>query len=205
MCLLQGPSWPIPVNTAYVFGRALGDYESDERDTGLLEFAANLYKYGQVESISVPGYNPQTRDGYTDYPGGTTWRELLERMMVPRHRIFLTSGEKRPQHTRSDGDEFIETARGRGWTQAIIITNPHQMLRAMLGLIISMREQGYQLKLYACVLPRVDWHKPVYGSQGQKRLPRHEHIREEWERISKYQATGDIASLEELRSYLLSL
>ena len=43
----------------------------------------------------------------------------------------------------------------------------------------------------------------IVGPKERTRV--YEHIREEWERISKYQATGDIASLEELRSYLLSL
>ncbi len=203
MCLLQGHVVS-GVDTVFVFGRALGDFEGDANITGLLDFAVDLY-IDCASSITVPGYNPPARENHTDYPGGHAWRDYLINQEVNEGDIFLTSGEMRVQHTRSEGDEFIECARKEGWRSALILANPHQILRAMLGLVKTLKIFNYHMCLYPAAPPRVAWRKEVYGSKGQRRLRRHEHINEEWARIQRYQAQGDLASLAELRDYLLSL
>lgn len=80
--------------------------------------------------------------------------------------------------------------------------NPHQALRAMLGILKSFEKHGYPMQVVPVCPPCVSWSKEVYGSQGALLLPRHQHIQQEWNNIPRLQDKGDLASLEELNTYL---
>jgi hypothetical protein len=68
----------------------------------------------------------------------------------------------------------------------------------------SLRKRGLQSKLrvYPFWSIRFDFTALAYGSQGQGPHPRLGWIDEEYNRIPRYQAQGDLASLPELWSYI---
>jgi len=193
-----------PVDATFVFGRAQRDYEATEGDSGILETAAELYHKKLTHFLSLPGTKGKLAVGgvavMTTYPGPEVFSRCLEERGVPVDRIVPTA--EAPPHTRGDSDAFVELAKDRAWSTAVVVTQPHQMLRAMLGVLKSFEKYAYPMQVLP-VCPRcVNWNKNVYGSQGALLLKRHEHVQQEWGRITRFQEKGDLASLEELNSYL---
>lgn len=207
MVLMSGRFPTNPVDATFVFGRASGDWEEDLCNNGVLHIAVALYRAGLAEYVVIPGYDcTQTAEGLpvpTGYPGRERWKGFLqERLEVPHHCIWSTRGHG--TNTKTEGDDFILLARKRGWKSAAVIMQPHQALRAMLGLVRSLEQLQYPMRIVPVIPQRVQWKKHVFGSQGQGGFERYKHIAWEWERIPKYQANGDLASLQELYSYLLA-
>lgn len=211
---MQGRYPQTRVDAALVFGRACLDYEDTPDNDGILEIAANLYYHNLVHTIVInPMPEPRDQDGNevpTTYPGKEAWIENLTRLGVAQGDIdfFIPRNPKEPcSHTLLEGEGFLRLAKAKGWNSAVAIANPHQILRAMLGLVYSMNPhkefEGYKMKILP-VLPTItSWSAEVYGSQGRMLMPRHEHIHSEWERIERYTEKGDLASIQELHEYLI--
>jgi len=209
MCLMSGhrpwddratTKW----NAAFIFGRAQDEWETRQHNEGVLRAAAGLYLKGVVPRIVIPGYdgNPDGHGGVipTAYPGWKKWRNELVLLNVHIGHIKQTRG--RGSNTKTEGDDFLSLAKEKELTRALVVTQPHQMLRAMLGLIRSMEQLGYWMSVLPVCPSQVSWRAQTYGSQGGKCIPRYSHIGEEWLRIPRYQAQDDLATLEELQAYL---
>lgn len=208
MCLMsghrpQGHS-DIKYNAIFVFGRAHMEWETGPGNEGILRTAADLFQKKVAPRIVIPGYvgNPDGEGGVisTAYPGWKRWEEKLASLDVPTTCIARTQGLG--TNTKTEGDDFIFMSQPFWWRKAVVVTHPHQMLRAMLGLVKSMQTIDYWMNLLPVCPSQIDWTADTYGSQGAKRMPRHEHISEEWERIPRYQAQGDLATFMELSVYL---
>lgn len=190
--------WPVSeqaVPVAFVPGRAKGDWETTDDDLGILGQAAKLYADGRIDQVAIPGIE---RRGETNYLGAKTWMLYLDALGVKKEFVVPTKGEGR--NTRTEMDDFVELAQQRGWTDALVLVNPHQVLRVMLGALKSFEGIGHHMTLRP-VTHKADWNAQVYGSQGHKKLPRALHILEEWRRVVEYQAKGDLASFDELSDY----
>ena len=72
----------------------------------------------------------------------------------------------------------------------------------MLGLVRTINQQELPIRVWAVSPQNTNWQVRVKGSQGMERKPRREHIQDETDRVFRYQANGDIASFDELFSYL---
>lgn len=206
MVLMMGRT-PNRTDTAFVFGRAQGDYEAVQNDDGILETVATLYHRGRlVPCVIIPNQEAGMAFGgkhvATTFPGTKVFRERLEALGVHEYDIVVP-GEYE-FHTRGEGDAYVRAAKERGWKSAIAIMNPHQGLRTMLGLLKSFALHQHPMTVVPVYPSRVNWEKSVYGSQGELVLPRHQHIEQEWDRIIRYQAKGDLASFGELNDYLTS-
>ena len=130
------------------------------------------------------------------YPGVAAYRRRLEELNV--HTAVASPAF----NTLEENFSFLEAAKVRGWRSAIVVAQPHQLLRIFLGAVRVMEKENYLMFLYAVCPSQVDWRREVYGSQGQKFIPRYGHVAEEYKRIEKYQAEGDLASTDELLQYL---
>jgi len=210
MCLMCGRYPGEPVDAAFIFGRAVHDYERGYGDAGILELAAELYEAGLARCIAIPGWEGSfTRDGVrvpTGWPGKSEWIRRLVSLGVLTESIKYGSDPGAVlRHTGHDSDELVSLAKMHGWQTVVALMNPHQLLRAMLGLLGSFQRCGYRLRVTPLCPQSVSWTKLVYGSQGAVELPRSRHIREEWNRVLTYQVQGDfpLPSLAELRAYLL--
>ncbi len=192
------PSEPYPI--AFVFSRCPGNWEHEPpANEGLLHLAAELHHAGLAQLVAIPGTGAERSPDTTTYQGCTAWRRTLEGLGVPTDEIVLVAGEG--AHTRTEGDDFVRLAKERGWTDALILMNPHETLRVLLGLLVSFRLFAHPMRVRPVTPATTDWNRVVYGSQGELRLPRAHHILEEARRVFAYQGKGDLASLDELDRY----
>lgn len=193
-----------PVNAVFIFGRAYRDYEATDGDSGILRTAVELYRQRLTQYLSFPGTKGHcAADGTTvttTYPGPEVFSQHLQALGVPAENIIPTA--EAPPHTRGDSDAFVELSKQRGWDNAVVVMHPHQVLRSMLGILKSFEKHNHKMLILPVCPFRVNWNKNVYGSQGTLLLKRHAHIQQEWERILRFQQKGDLASLEDLNSYL---
>ncbi len=215
MCLLQGrmPDFA-PLDVAWMPGLAADNWQPNPGDEGVLDIAVKVCRAKLVQCIALPGYSgsypagPGTPRSETGYPGYETWSSALQGWGVPAAQIvpcgtddFTPDGKS--QHTRSEADSFVRLARARAWRHGLAICAPFHALRVMLSLVQSMKEIGYEYRVDPIMPQMTDWTRRAYHSQGQKQLPRHQHIAEEWSRIPRYQQTGFIGSFTELKNYLI--
>lgn len=188
------------VDILYFFGRSYFDAPKE----GLYRLAVNLYQQGMVKKIIVPGTEGE-RLG-EDIPrrahsGKTLMQNRLIGMGIPDNDIVFS---EKGFHTRQEGDAFLKYSKEHGLHRAIAIANPHQITRAMLGLVKTILDHKLPIDVYAVVPDpnKFDWQRRVKGSQGMVRKPVVEHIQDEIDRIPIYQNQGDLASFEELFRYL---
>ncbi|MFN7954688.1 MAG: hypothetical protein U0610_23390 [bacterium] len=198
LAVWPAPRTPCPV--AFVFSRCPGNFEHDPpRNEGLLWLAAELHRTGVAGRIAIPGTGADRTPETTTYPGCHVWTRALRELGVPAEAIVLVPGEG--AHTRTEGDDFVRLAKERRWTEALVLMNPHETLRVMLGLLVSFRLFGHPMRATPVTPATTDWNRDVYGSQGELRMARAHHILEEVRRVLAYQAKGDLASLDELDHY----
>ena len=192
-----------PVDVIFLHARAWFD------EGGLFELAKTLNHEGMARNILINGSNGE-RIGNTHpqqaWPGKAEYRRgLCDVFAVRKENIF----ESTPAfHTREENLAFALFAAEKGWKSAITLTQPHQLLRAMLGQVRVMEASGNWIKVYGAYPRPCDWEKMVSGNQGNGEITRFSNIRDEMERITAYQqlkpgqAKADIASFEELFEYL---
>lgn len=211
MCAMMG-NWPRLINNperkisaVFIWGRATGEFEITNYDDGVLSCARDLHR-SKFCSICIPSYSGQVHDqGDTGYPGPERWRELLMTLGVPSHHIVRVPGTG--HNTKTEMHDFLQFVASVGLETVIAVTQPAHALRAMLGTVQSLKVLGLEsrLRVYPFWATRYDFEVECFGSQGRGPLPRLNWISEEYDRIPKYQAQGDLASLEELWKYLLFL
>ncbi|TSC63427.1 MAG: Uncharacterized protein G01um101493_436 [Microgenomates group bacterium Gr01-1014_93] len=124
---------------------------------------------------------------------------LREFGVAPERIHFNAPGDT---NTRLENENFLTLSREQGWTSGVIITQPHQLLRAMLGMINAMEKRSYWMEIYTTAPRFSPWLEVVKGSQGLELKPRVEHIKDEFNKIIEYMGKGDLASFESLGKYL---
>lgn len=187
-----------PLDALFFHGRA----HYDDDDT-LFDLATSLYLQGRVRNIIINGSDGQKYgmiEKYHAWAGRAEWSRRLDKRGVDIMEVVWFT--EPTFNTKQDGDEFLEVSRQKEWKTAATFAWPHQILRAFLGQIRTIRDRNYPMRVY-CVYPEhTDWGKKVYGSQADEFKFRREHIRDELTRIPVYQKKGDLASFEELINYL---
>lgn len=194
MLILQS-DWPVRrVNATFFHARAHRD------DDGLLELIREMHREQKMDWVVINGSDGRTKGGSTVaevWPGVENYDRRLGDVGVAMPVISEPAFD-----TKEENETFLKISMIQRWRSGVILAQPHQLPRAMLGMIRSMTVHDYPMRIY-CVAPKtVDWFKPVYGSLGRKLLPRIDHINEELTRISDYQAKGDLATFDELFAYL---
>lgn len=186
------------VDVLFFHNRSFGDY------TDLFEMAGEIFRKGSVRFVTVTN-NEGERFGSTipfeANPGMTECiRCLTEEQQIPSENILVP--KTKAFHTRQENNTFLELSRQNSWRSGVILTQPHQLLRAMLGMVQAMGKEGYQMEVYTAAPPSTPWQEIVKGNQGVDLKPRVEYIADELERIYRYQASGELATLDELFEYL---
>lgn len=194
--MVEGNRPPQAADALFFHGRSFGD------EDGLFELAAELYREGLIKDVVLFDTEGEREGGDTPFQanrGKTAYTEDLVKLGIPQKNILYGGIGK---NTKTESDGFLALAKTKGWKSVIVMTQPHQMLRAMLGLIKAMEQQNYRIYAYPVVLPFTEWQKEVHSSQGLESKPREEHIKDEFDRIARYQEKRDLASFEELVAYL---
>ena len=185
------------VDALFFHGRSFGD------TTNLFKLAADFQLEGRTHFIALFN-NEGERNGsnipYEANPGKTFFRSMLIDQKVDPNAIVYT----RPggYHTRMENDDFLDLSQQLNWKSGVILTQPHQLLRAMLGMLKAMQETNYFMDIHTLAPKSTPWFDEVSGSQGVESKLRVDHIKDEFERIAKYQQAGQLASFEDLFQYL---
>lgn len=192
-----------PVDILYFFGRSYFDAPKE----GLYRLAVNLYQEGMAKKIIIPGTEGE-RLGQDipreSHPGKTLMRNRLVRMGVPNEDIIdSTPG----YHTRQEGDAFLNYSIEHGFHDAIALTNPTQIVRAVLSLVAKIDSDHLPVNVFARVPDPLtfDWGRMVKGSQGADRKPTYKHLFQEFKGIHKYQnypPPNNIATFSKLFEYI---
>ena len=188
---------PKPVDALFFYGRSFGD------ETGLFELAASMFHQGTVKFIAIVNSDGQRLGSdipFQAHIGKDEFRRRLIELDIPDDKIICP--DLPGYHTRQETDAFLDLAKKQGWTSAVNLNQPHQVLRTMLGTLKSLEQLNYGMEIYAASPSFVLWQEVVKGSQGLEAKTREEHIAEELSRIPTYQEKGDICSFEELFVYL---
>ena len=209
LCLMAGmhPALLSTADVLFVWGRAKGNWEENSFNEGTLQLSARLYHHCRhAHAIVIPGYIGQEKgQGLYGYPGPEVWKqELVRRYHIPPLHVKTTKGEG--FNTKTEMDDMLDLAQANNWQTIIGVTHFTHALRAMLGTVKSLQNRGLMhYKVLPCWPTKFDLSQQSYGSQGQGPFSRAEWIDQEFERIPRYQEEGDLATLEELRDYLLTL
>jgi len=189
---------PHPVDALFLHMRSFGDY------TGLYELAEEMARTQVVKFIAVSNNEGEKFGSTVPFeanPGKTECiRILTEEQKIPPDKILTP--ETMAHHTRQENDAFLKLSMQREFTSGVILAQPHQLLRAMLGMIQVMDMNKYLMKIYTAAPGYTDWQEKVRGSQGKEFKPRVEHIPDEVKRVYEYQIAGQLASFERLFDYL---
>lgn len=202
--ILLRDSPPGPVDAVFFFGRSYFDAGKQDIFTVAADFIKqNKAKY--LLLVDSEGERAGETIPHVANPGKSLWTDRLVRLGVDKDRILysphLVPGE-RGFNTKTEAEAFLQTSAENGFKTAAVLTQPHQIVRAMLSVVKTIHQKGLPMDVWCMVPQSIDWNKRVKGSQGMARKPRVEHIGYEIERIFRYQAAGDIASFDELFAYL---
>jgi hypothetical protein len=192
------------IDAIFVWGRAEDEWQSTPFDDGVLSLAAQLHRLSGAPVV-IPGYcGVDHGQGLTGYPGPRVWRDALALLGVPDHKVKVLTGSG--CNTRTEMDDFLNWFVENGGETAMAVTQQPHALRAMLGTVKSLSERNLSHCVIVPMWPYLfDWNRACYGSQGEGRYPRIQWIDEEFDRIPRYQKTGDLATLEQLFEYLSRL
>lgn len=196
----------------FIPGRGEGDFERGPFDFGLLEWSVDVFRHRHlkhVEAIVIPGHDGSWRNGKRmphGYPGRDDWESRLVSLGVPSQRVLPTTvWDPHTTHTREETDGFVDLAKQKGWETAVVVAYAHQMPRVMLSLLMSFEVHQHLMMIVPTMPNPTDWRRPVWGSGGEKQMPRHEQEEEERKRLETYPEKGHIKPLDDLEPYLLNI
>lgn len=152
--------------------------------------AVELFKSGAAPAVSIVGAadNP----AYGSLPSELVRDEML-RLGLPRRALFF---EKSAAHTRAEAECAFRLAIELGWKNIIIVTSPHHQYRAFLTFLKAMNDAGLDLELVNAPA-RLSWTEQTPWGR------RVDLLAQEFDRITKYQGKGDVASYKEGAAYLM--
>lgn len=188
---------PRTVDVVFLHDRSFGDF------INLFEMAARMYQSRVARFIATTNTDGarfgRNIPGEASYGKEWTIQHLIEQQ-IPRDSIYLPDIPS--HHTREENTSFLDLSRKMGWRSGVILTQPHQLLRATLGMIYVMDQADYPMEIYTAAPPNTPWHEVVRVNQGIAEKPRIDNIDDEVLRIYLYQQRGDLATFEELFAYL---
>ena len=139
------------------------------------------------------------------YPGFTEWKQQLQQLGIPEEKIEgVIKNKTSTLNTLIESEVIIRFAKKHSYSSLFVVASPFQQLRAfMTAITVALREYP-ELLIYSYPGVAMSWQEEVIHSQGTLKAKRCDLIQEELERIEKYQNKGDLASPEQVLSYLNS-
>jgi hypothetical protein len=193
--LSDAPPPRVCLDAVCLFARSHGDGDGPAQAT------ADAIKAGLARFVVISGSDgraPGKLQPGEVWPGCQALQTQLRVLGVPAERILVAAWT---EHTRQENQAYLRVALEQGWSRVALITQPHQLLRAMLGMLDEMRRINHWIRVYTLQPDFTDWTQEVPGSQGRLIQPRYLHLREEVVRLSRY--AHDLATLDEYLNYVL--
>lgn len=105
-------------------------------------------------------------------------------------------------HTGIEANSLAVFARDRQYKRVIVTASPFQQPRAYMAAVTAALKHYHSLYIFSLPGKALPWKEEVVHSQGKVQDARTGLIAEEMERILKYQATCNLASVDEVLAYL---
>ena len=209
-CMLLTDHLPSNVDVIFFHARAHGDCDD------LFELVANSYREYNEPFVFVNGGDGKHHNGTVpleSWEGAERWRDQLTKLHVHHKDIIVT---QTAFHTKEENNYFLEAAREKKVKSALVVGQPERLTRQFLGLVKSMNDMNYWMRVYP-LAPKFkatySWWRPVYcfsamltpeelPSREERYRPRFDLAGNEAAKIPVFQEKGDLATFEELFSYL---
>ena len=189
LCDLQPKN---PTNGAYLYCQTRSNQQS------IFQAAHFLLNNALTHRILI--LNTKAKSGY---PGFTEWKQQLHQLGLSEEQIEgVLNKETSMLNTLIESEAIIRFARQHSYRSLFVVAPPFQQLRAfMTAVTVALREYP-ELLIYSYPGLAMSWQEEVLHSQGTLKAKRRDLIQEELERIEKYHSKGDLASPEQVLSYL---
>jgi hypothetical protein len=177
---------------AFLFGQTPDNQES------VFVAAAQLLDTNLVRRILFVDTPPMS-----GFPGFRAWQTALNGLGIGNLQIEgITGVESEILHTLIEAEAMVKFARDRNYRSLYVVAPPFHQPRAFMTAVTAALRYYPALKLYSQPGAPQPWEESVVHSQGQTRGFRLALIDGELDRIRKYNAKGDLASVEEVLAYL---
>jgi hypothetical protein len=189
LCDLQPEN---PTNGAYLYCQTKSNQQS------IFQAAHFLLNNTLTHRILI--LNTKAKKGY---PGFVEWKKQLHQLGLSEEKIEgVLNKETLMLNTLIESEAIIRFARQHSYHSLFVVAPPFQQLRAfMTAVTVALREYP-ELLIYSYPGVAMPWQEEVIHSQGTLKAKRCDLIQEELERIEKYQSKGDLASPDQVLSYL---
>jgi len=179
-------------NGAYLYCQTQGNQQS------VFQAARFLLNNSITSKILI--LQTKAKSGYS---GFDEWNHQLQELCLPGRKIEgIKSEETAGINTLIESEALIRFAKHKGYRSLFVVSAPFHQLRAfMTGVTVAIREYP-ELLIYSYPGVTMPWQEEVAHSQGTLKAKRYDLIHEEFARIDKYQNKGDLASYEQVLSYL---
>jgi hypothetical protein len=154
----------------------------------------------QAQKILCLGTEPMS-----GYPGYENWKLAFNKFGVAEDMIEPVPPvpeDTAMLHTRIEAESLINHAKKQNYKTLIVTAAPFQQPRAFMAAVTAAMRAYPELYLYSCPGKALPWREEVTHSQGEVQDTRAGLVEGEMERIQKYHAKGDLASVEEVLDYL---
>ena len=139
------------------------------------------------------------------YPGFERWKEALVRSGAGEEQIEPvppTPAGTDILHTGIEANSLAVFAKERQYKRVIVTASPFQQPRAYRAAVTAALQSYPELYIYSLPGKALPWKEEVVHSQGEVQDARAGLIAGEMERIRKYHAIGDLASVDDVIAYL---
>jgi hypothetical protein len=189
LCDLQPKN---PTNGAYLYCQTKSNQQSI--------FQAAYFLLNNTLTYRILILNTKAKSGY---PGFTEWKKQLHQLGLSEEKIEgVLNKETSMLNTLIESEAIIRFARQHSYHSLFVVAPPFQQLRAFMTAVTVAIKEYPELLIYSYPGVAMPWQEEVIHSQGTLKAKRRDLIQEELERIAKYQSKGDLASPEQVLSYL---
>ncbi|MCC9165732.1 YdcF family protein [Pontibacter harenae] len=185
---------PSSADGVFLFGQTADNQEA------VFEMAKELVEQKLTDKVMFLGTKPMS-----GYPGFENWKRALKGAGLKETAITAippVPSDTDLLHTRIEAESVVSFAKAEGYRKLIVVASPFQQTRAFMAAVTATQKLYPQLQLYSLAGKAMSWSEEVKHSQGKVQGTRAGLIAGEMERIKKYHAKGDLASVAEVLEYL---
>ncbi|PRY12789.1 hypothetical protein CLV24_107162 [Pontibacter ummariensis] len=173
--------------------------QTEDNQASVFATAKRLLEEGKVQKVLFIHSGP-----ISGYPGFERWQQELTWLGVPDEKIegVPVPADNDKLHTLIEAEAMARHAKAKGYERVVVAASPFQQPRALMAAVTAAHRHYPELYLYSQPGQALPWYQEATHSQGKVEGTRAGLIAGEIERIHKYQAKGDLVSVEEVLAYL---
>ena len=183
-----------PADALFLFGQT-----EDNQDTAFAT-AKLLLQDNYTTKVLFLGTEPMS-----GYPGGASWFAAMHALGLPQDalvQIQPVPANTDMLHTGIEATSMVKHALAHGYKKVIVTAAPFQQPRAFMAAATAAMRLYPELKLYSLPGKPLPWQQVAVHSQGKTESTRAGLIAGEMKRIEKYSKHGDLATVDEVLTYL---